>query len=271
MAEHVIPRAGQVRTMGLQISNRQRHADSFEPAFLGQNIKQDGRLGAGLRVAVEIHDVIEIARARPFGERSYLFGKGFRVGVGKHLNAIPRRIAVWVMNRHPNGVEHQCLVGRQVQLDVRNAPAAGGDRAAVGKLDLTGQCATRVPVEVEFLALDGQFQSCLLIDPCRDPRECTGEKARVQMPGIPECEVEVLRKPIGFEKALLEAGPSLENPVVREVCVLVDARQNPTQHVVLFDNLRRQRFRGPDLKDFAAVNHGRCSGSSSRGPAVSTG
>ena len=73
---------------------------------------------------------------------------------------------------------------------------------------------------------------------------------------IAQREVQVLRKPISLEVALLETGAALEDPAFRKLFMRVDAGEYPAEDVVLLDNVGQQRKRRRGFEDFAPVDHG---------------
>ena len=129
MAKHVIPRACKIGAVGFQIIQGARSRDALEFAFLAQDIEKDSGRGPRFGVAVEIDDIIKIARPGTLGERPDFLGKGFFIGICRDVNAIFRRIAIRVIDRQANRGERQMFVGCQVQLDVGNVLTAWGDRA----------------------------------------------------------------------------------------------------------------------------------------------
>src|SRR5262245_58663645 len=71
---------------------------------------------------------------------------------------------------------------------------------------------------------------------------------------IAQREIEILREPIGFEKALLEASTAFENPTFGELIVSVDAGQHPAEDIILLDNMRVERCLRRELEDFAPAD-----------------
>ena len=70
-----------------------------------------------------------------------------------------------------------------------------------------------------------------------------------------ERKIEIFGEPVGLEEALLQACAAFENPALRKLFVLVDAREHPSEHIVLLDDMGRERSLLSDRKDFALLNH----------------
>jgi hypothetical protein len=63
----------------------------------------------------------------------------------------------------------------------------------------------------------------------------------VDMGFFRNCEIQILRKAIGLEIAFLQTRSALENPGFGNLGICGNAGQQPTQHIVLFDNMQIQR------------------------------
>jgi hypothetical protein len=69
----------------------------------------------------------------------------------------------------------------------------------------------------------GYFDGALLIDPGRD---LGSEKSLVDLRCVRDRKIQIFRKSISLEIALLEAGTALEDPGAGECSVRVDASEN---------------------------------------------
>jgi len=72
---------------------------------------------------------------------------------------------------------------------------------------------------------------------------------------VPQSEIQIFRKAIGLEIALLEAGPAFEDPARPQDFIGIDSGQEPPQHIVLFDDVRRQSSLVCKGDDFVPVDH----------------
>ena len=68
-------------------------------------------------------------------------------------------------------------------------------------------------------------------------------------------EVQVLGEAVGFEETLLQAGAAFEHPTFREVFVAVDAREHPSEDIVLLDDVWREGRLLGDREDFTLFDH----------------
>ena len=114
--EHIAPRPFKVGPVFIEIADL-RHRNALEFAFLAQHIEQYGRRRARFGVAVEIDDIIEIARPCPFGERAHFFAKGLFISVGKHFDTAVRCVTVGMKDRHPDRREDKPFVCGQIKFD----------------------------------------------------------------------------------------------------------------------------------------------------------
>ena len=69
---------------------------------------------------------------------------------------------------------------------------------------------------------------------------------------VAQREVEIFRKPVGLEEALLETGSAFEDPAFGEFLMGVDAGEHPAEDVVLLDNMRVERRLLGEVRGFRA-------------------
>jgi len=50
-------------------------------------------------------------------------------------------------------------------------------------------------------------------------------------------EIQILRKTIGLQIAFLQAGPSLEDPLVPERCIGPNTPEQPTEYIILLHHI----------------------------------
>ena len=93
MVQHMHPAGFERSAVRFQLG-KIRQAPSLEGAFLAEDIEELLAFGACLGVAIEIHDVVEVAWTRSFGQSSEFFGEGLDVIVGQHFNAFFRHVGV---------------------------------------------------------------------------------------------------------------------------------------------------------------------------------
>ena len=84
------------------------------------------------------------------------------------------------------------LIGRQIELDARETTGAGSDWPPVAQLALTGDRATGIFEDVEFLQLFWKLDAGLFVDPFSDVTENTRQEVALDLRGIGERKVEVL-------------------------------------------------------------------------------
>lgn len=108
---------------------------------------------------LEVHHVVKIAGTRPFAERPQLFAEGFLVGIAIGPDPTFGTIGVWMKYFATDRREHQPLICRQIELDLRPAARSRRDGAAVSNLALTVWTAPRVLVDIEFELIGGNAQS----------------------------------------------------------------------------------------------------------------
>ena len=159
-------------------------------------------------------------------------------------------------NRRVNWSQSQNFVDRQIQPDVGKNPAAWRNRPAKRNPGLTRPGSPRIRIDVEYTPIRWKFNTGPIEDPICDPFKGVSKKPRVDMSWVPQGKVKVFGETVGFKETLSQARAALENPVIGKGFVLIDTRQNPAQHIVLFDYLRQERFRPRNPDDFTAINHG---------------
>src|SRR5437773_11739411 len=93
MRKHRAPSTFKSRPVGFEI-DQIRYANAFKLTFLPEHVEQHSGSRAGIGVSKKIHDVVEIAWPRAFGEGSDLFGKGFFIRIRTHGDGIFRGVAV---------------------------------------------------------------------------------------------------------------------------------------------------------------------------------
>ena len=60
------------------------------------------------------------------------------------------------------------------------------------------------------------------------------------MTRISKRKIQIFRKPVRFEKALLQTGAAFEHPRVSEDGVSIDATKYPTEDIVFLDDVWQQ-------------------------------
>src|ERR1700723_3739362 len=108
-----------------------------------------------------------------------------------------------------------------------------------------------------------ELDSGLFVNPTGSFTKYAEQEINVEMGFIGQREVEILGEPVGFEVALFEAGPALENPVLRQNRMIEDAGKNPAQDVVFFDNAWKKSKVGGGGEKFPSINHARAPPSTS--------
>ena len=101
----------------------------------------------------------------------------------------------------PYSGQHQSLICREIEFDLRPAACAGAGRyrSAIADLPLTGEAAARVLVDVEAQLLDGQHKARLVRDPGDHLTKDALQERGIEMALVLKREVEVLREPICLE------------------------------------------------------------------------
>lgn len=160
-------------------------------------------------------------------------------------------------NLAPHGGQHKPLIRCEVELDLRPSTRAGtgGYRPAIANLALTGDTPARVLVDVEAQLIGGQHEARLVGNPCNDLAKHAPEESLLNLALVLQCEVKVLRKTVGLEVALLEAGAALEHPRRGQRRVHVDAGQQPAEDIVLLHDVGQQAQCGGRLENLALVDH----------------
>src|SRR5262245_24043599 len=93
MVQHVGPAPFDVTAVALNVGKLGQR-DALEVAFLAQYGDKLLLLGACLAVAIEIDDVVEVARPGALAQRPEFFGEGFDVIVGEYLDALFGSVAI---------------------------------------------------------------------------------------------------------------------------------------------------------------------------------
>ena len=143
------------------------------------------------------------------------------------------------MHRTEHGVEHQHLIGREVQLDARRI-AGSAERPAIADAALGGLTATRVCEDFKLARLGRELETRCVVDPVGDLLEDPSEESFVQVLGILQGEVQILGESVRLEVALLEASPALEHPARANLWMRGDPGQEPAQRIVLLDDMGLQ-------------------------------
>jgi hypothetical protein len=91
----------------------------------------------------------------------------------------------------------------------------------------------------------------------RNPLEPIDEKIRIEVRSIGDREIKVFRKSVGLKKALFETSAAFEDPGRRKNLVLENSSEHPTEHVVLFDNVRTKSEVTCNADNFLAADHQR--------------
>jgi hypothetical protein len=116
MVQHVGPASLELTAVPLDVG-KPRQLYALEDAFLAQYGDELLLFGSGLGVAVEIDDIVKVARPRALAQRPKLLGKGFNIIVGEHLDAFLGGIAKGMKNFGDRGRQDDAFVGRQVELN----------------------------------------------------------------------------------------------------------------------------------------------------------
>jgi hypothetical protein len=89
MVQHVGPARLNIVTVPLNVG-KLRQRKPLEGAFLAQNVGKLLLLGAGLGIAIQIDDIVEVARPSALAQRPEFFSEGFDVIVGEDARAAAR-------------------------------------------------------------------------------------------------------------------------------------------------------------------------------------
>jgi hypothetical protein len=92
-------------------------------------------------------------------------------------------------------------------------------------------------------------------DPCDHFTEDPPQKSLFKLALVAQREVEVLRKPIGLEEALLQTGASLEDPRIDKLGMRIDSGEQPAENVVLLHDIWQQAECGRCFENFTLVDH----------------
>ena len=104
--------------MGLEVG-QSRDFDAFEGAFFLKDLEKPGRLRPRVGIAVEIDDVIEVARPGALGERPELLREGLEVIVGPDLDPVPRCVRIRMEYLSSDRGQNDNLVRRQIEFYAR--------------------------------------------------------------------------------------------------------------------------------------------------------
>jgi hypothetical protein len=234
MREHGGPARLHVGAMRLQVDEL-RHLDTFEGAFLAQDIEENCLIGQCFRVAEQIDHVVEVARPGAFRQRPEFLGKGLDIVIGQHLDTFLGSITVRVKYRHPHRVQNDTLGRHEIELDARPSAGSRRDRPGIAQLALARAIAARIGEDIEILLVGRHLDAGLLLDPSANLAEGLPQKLGVKMRLVAQGEVEVFGKAIRLEKAFLETGATFEYPRLGDCIVCVDARKDPAKNVILLD------------------------------------
>ncbi|OHC63579.1 MAG: hypothetical protein A3H93_19520 [Rhodocyclales bacterium RIFCSPLOWO2_02_FULL_63_24] len=202
-----------------------------------------------------MNHVVEVPRALAFGQSTHLLGEHFLEGIAQDLNAVCGQIGVWMVNRPPHRREDEHFVYRQVELDAWRV-ACPTERTAISQTALRRQTAARIGEDFELARLGRKLQTAGVVDPLADFLENVGEESLVQVIRVPQCEVEVFGKAVGFEVALLQAGTALEDPPVADCRVCGDACKKPAECIVFLDDMSLKLELGGECHDLLLRDHG---------------
>ena len=113
----------------LKRGNRNR----FVSTFLPKHVKQHCGARPAIRMAIEVHDIVQVTWSRPFSERTQFFAERFFVGIAICPYASFWAVAIRMKDFAPDRWEDQPLVSCQVELDFRPTPEVGdtGPRYAI--------------------------------------------------------------------------------------------------------------------------------------------
>ena len=92
------------------------------------------------------------------------------------------------MHRTEHGVEHQHLIGREVQLDARRI-AGSAKRTAIADAPLGRLAAARVREDLELARLRRELEARCVVDPVGDLLEDPSEESFVQVLGLLQGEI----------------------------------------------------------------------------------
>ncbi|MDU6750740.1 MAG: hypothetical protein E6447_24135, partial [Bradyrhizobium sp.] len=73
-----------------------RNADALELALGAQDVHEALRFRPRVAIPIEVHNVIEVTRSRPLGERPEFLGERFDIVVGENRDSFLGRVAIWV-------------------------------------------------------------------------------------------------------------------------------------------------------------------------------
>jgi hypothetical protein len=134
---------------------------------------------------------------------------------------------------------------------------SAGPRQWTGIVDLAlaTRSAARVGVRVEAKLIDGNLNACIFVHPCGDISERSDQKVRGQLLGVNEGEVQIFRKSICLEVAFLEAGASLEYPIVNQGGLGINTSHQPSKNIILLYNIWKELQICSNSENFTPVDH----------------
>jgi hypothetical protein len=91
--------------------------DGLVFALLAEHIQKHGRSRPAVVVAIEVHDIVEIAGSGPLSECPELFTESLHVCLAIRPYSSFWLVAVGMKYFAANGREHQPLIGCEVELD----------------------------------------------------------------------------------------------------------------------------------------------------------
>jgi hypothetical protein len=234
------------------------HRDLLICAFLLQHIEEHGSGRPCVRVPVKIDHVVKVARPGTLAECPHFFSEGFLVGVAVDPKPVRRPVRIRMEDFAPDGRQDQPFVRGQVEFDLRPAARSGGHRASIGDPALTGGALAgifRIDMDVEGELVGRDRQAGLLRDPGDDVLKHGPQEIFVKMAFLAQCKIKILRKPVRLEIAFFQTGAALENPAFGKLRMGVDARQQPSEDIVLFDDAWQKLERRRGVEDFTFVDH----------------
>jgi hypothetical protein len=95
----------------------------------------------------------------------------------------------------------------------------------------------------------------LLQQPRGDALEDGDQLIGVLGAAVDDCEVEILREPVGLVVALAQAGSALEDPALGDRGLGGDRGEHPAEDVVLFDDADVELPLGSELEQFLLGDH----------------
>ena len=189
--KHVRPHHLKRLAIGLQ-GYEGGQGDCLVIALLPEHVEQDRGCWPAVRVAVEVHDVIEIARTCSLSERAQLFTKGFFVGITIRPDSAFRLVAVRMKNFAAHGRQHKPFIRSEIELYLGPAARCGRNRPTIRDLALAVGFAARVVVDLELKLVGRNVQSGLFRDPGNDFFEYWLQEFLIKMTFIAQSEIQIL-------------------------------------------------------------------------------